>query len=191
MSKLSIVNVIGEVSTTVDVHVDNMVFNDEDGSYDLLKTLKAVIKVEGGKIGDFDFNEEGTRATSKDDESIYIEIHEVVSGGMAATLAQHALSYEKATSYSGGATKINGDNVSYILAPLSPSEVMTIAEQLLELESGFLSEKYKDLNAGAQRMNSGNRIRGGVTKGKITEYYLARAVEFALNNREVLAEESE
>lgn len=77
--------------------------------------------------------------------------------------------YQKSRSASGTVTRHNGDVVAAALAGLTLDEVYQLASEVVSTEAkpftvADLTAKYEHLNAGQQRMNLGNRIRGAVNK---------------------------
>lgn len=57
-----------------------------------------------------------------------------------------------------------GDELQIFLKGFAPSDVISIAEHLLDLPQGELLKRYSHLNNGQKRMNAGNRIRSLVKK---------------------------
>ena len=70
--------------------------------------------------------------------------------------------YQTGRSASGAKTMHSGDEVAQLLEGLTLEEVKDIAINLIG--DTDLETKYDRLNAGQQRMNLGNRIRGFVNK---------------------------
>lgn len=70
--------------------------------------------------------------------------------------------YQTSRSASGAKTMHSGDEVARLLEGMTLEEVKDIAVNLIG-DPG-LETKYSHLNAGQQRMNLGNRIRGFVNK---------------------------
>ena len=88
---------------------------------------------------------------------------------MADTLRKARERYVKVKSAAGKNSMDNGDLVAKLLRDHGPAEVVALAERLLGLDCGELAEKYALLNPGQKRMNAGNRIRGAIKRGEITE----------------------
>jgi len=86
---------------------------------------------------------------------------------MASQLAAYRGGYTEAVSSSGNKSLHNGDEVARQLAGMSPRDVVELAEAVLGMEPGILWTKYRNLNPGQQRMNSGNRIRNAIKRGDI------------------------
>lgn len=77
--------------------------------------------------------------------------------------------YQKTRSANGSISRHNGDVVAAALAGLTLDEVYSLASEVVSTEAkpftvADLNAKYEHLNAGQQRMNLGNRIRGAVNK---------------------------
>lgn len=77
--------------------------------------------------------------------------------------------YQKTRSANGSMSRHNGDVVAASLAGLTLDEVYSLASEVVSTEAkpftvADLTAKYEHLNAGQQRMNLGNRIRGAVNK---------------------------
>ncbi len=88
---------------------------------------------------------------------------------MAAALRKARERYTKVKSATGKDSMDNNDLVAKLLRERTPAEVIAAAEKLLELSCGELATKYENLNPGQKRMNAGNRIRGAISRGDITE----------------------
>lgn len=82
-------------------------------------------------------------------------------------LRAYKTNYESYQTPNGSISMDNGDDVALVLRGASPEAVMAAAEKLKGLEPGTLVTRYKKLNPGARRMNSGNQIRAMVKKGEI------------------------
>ncbi len=82
---------------------------------------------------------------------------------MSAKLAAARKTYKKA-----GDTYHCNDLLANAMHGKELGEVYTIAAELLEFTEDELYAKYEHLNAGAQRMNLGNRIRSQFKKGNET-----------------------
>ena len=109
--------------------------------------------------------------TKKDDLLFLAELAthlDTKSRGMSDTLLRYRASYEPTICYSGRKSLNNGDAIADFLAGLAPDEVLAKAEAILGLETGFLTEKYQNLNEGQKRMNGGNRLRAALKRGDIT-----------------------
>jgi len=72
--------------------------------------------------------------------------------------------YQKAKAASGAVSHNNGDSVATALQGANLDEVYSLAAEITETPAKDLQAKYGHLNAGQQRMNLGNRIRGVVNK---------------------------
>lgn len=131
---------------------------------DFVKTIKAAIKEQYGRIKDWTIAEDGKSATSNIDSSVLVLGGEKVQSSMARTLAEHAKNYTDSVSYKGTKSKICGDTISVELQGLDPDQVIDVAERVLAMDPGTLAMKYAHLNNGQRRMNAGNRIRGAVKK---------------------------
>ena len=79
----------------------------------------------------------------------------------------------------GNLSMDNGDPIALALRGSSPEAVMAAAEKLKGLEPGQLTERYRDRNQGAKRMNSGNIIRGCVKRGDKTVKDVTEALKAA------------
>jgi len=162
MSTLTLISAQGTMTVTA--------VEAAEGIIDFVKTMKQEIKTNFGILKNWAISEDGKIATSNVDEST-LELTETIEGSstMAKTLSEHAKAYEDSVSYSGGKSKICGDAISKDLQGLNPDQVIEVAEKILDLKHGELAVKYDHLNPGQKRMNSGNRIRGAVKKGTVTE----------------------
>ena len=87
---------------------------------------------------------------------------------MTETLLKYRVGYEKATSYSGGATLDNGDDLAQALRGATPAQVCAVADKLCGAADGYHAGEYAHLNVGQQRMCAGNKIRALVKKGAVT-----------------------
>ena len=94
-------------------------------------------------------------------------------------LAKYRGGYANARSASGSKSKICGDELSRTLEGLDANQVMSIAELVLGLAKNELVRKYEKLNEGQKRMNSGNRLRNAVKKGKISIEQIQSAMQVA------------
>ena len=92
---------------------------------------------------------------------------------MSQTLRKYRVGYEKAVSYSKGATLDNGDALATAMRGLTPAQACELADLATGSEVGTHLARYASLNVGQQRMNSGNRVRSLIKKGEL-------AVEAAL-----------
>jgi len=185
MGKLQVVTIIGEDSDVGEIAPEVIIFDKNDENViDFVKTIKAFIKT-NDKIGNWNIDDDGKKATNKEDETHTIELHVVGTAGMAATLSEHAKGYVATTDYAGAKTRISGDPLSTALTVLSPEETMTLAETLLGLGDDFLHGKYASLNRGSQRMNAGNRIRGAINneKNDLTIESVTEAIRLTVNAR--------
>jgi len=99
----------------------------------------------------------------------YDEPEDITASKMADTLRKARERYVKVKSAAGKDSMDNGDLVAKLLRERTPSDVVAAAEKLLGLECGELAAKYELLNPGQKRMNAGNRIRGAISRGDITE----------------------
>ena len=82
------------------------------------------------------------------------EVGEQAQDTMSGKLARYRKNYKKA-----GDTFHCNDPLANAMHGKELEEVYTIAGELLEFTEDELYAKYEHLNAGAQRMNLGNRIR--------------------------------
>lgn len=96
------------------------------------------------------------------------ELEKLKIQNMSSTLARYRVGYKDAVNASGKKTKICGDELSQAFLSLDPEQTMAKAEQFLNLEPGFLKEKYAKLNPGQKKMNSTNRVRAALKRGDIT-----------------------
>ena len=147
-------------------------------------------EVEGVNFSDLD-PEVLAAAMAEDEED---EESEDESGNpMANTIKKYKSRYKKMATPCGKSSINNGDAVAKLLAPLDYSDVMALADQFCELGSGFCEGKYRLLNNGQMRMNSGNRIRARVKKSPETILQLGEmiAVLFGVINPEGEQQESE
>ncbi len=105
---------------------------------------------------------------------LWLQADDEVDGkrSMAATLLRYRETYTDTVSHSNRLSKSNGDQIAEFLAGQEPKLVMQAVERILELEEGFLTEKYASLNLGQQRMNAGNRLRAALKRGDISESQL-------------------
>jgi hypothetical protein len=98
---------------------------------------------------------------------------------MADTLRAHRGGYEATIASSGKHSLHNGDVVAAALAGLEPKVALAAAQSVadaigtdIDLEAKYIGSGGWDkpkLNAGQIRMNSGNRVRGALKRGDITE----------------------
>lgn len=158
----------------------------------------AIYKVMDGKASD-DLNEKAAVATAnaaeadknweQPEDTGYETLYDahleraahLDSRKQSRILKKYRAGYETTTAYSGKASLNNGDAVANALAGASPAQVMTAAEQLLEMKPGELHKKYGKLNPGQQRMNAGNRIRNGVKKEKFSAEQVVKAINIAVD----------
>jgi hypothetical protein len=87
---------------------------------------------------------------------------------MKGQLKKARAKYVPITNYSGERSMDCGDPLAQLMRGLEPHEVCLLADTVLGEEAGHHSTRYGHLNAGQQRMNSGNRIRGALKKETIT-----------------------
>jgi hypothetical protein len=80
---------------------------------------------------------------------------------MASQLSKYRANYKTGISSSGRKSLNNGDKVATALEMMELHDLFDVVEDLFELD---LRQKYERLNAGAQRMNLGNRIRSAYKK---------------------------
>ncbi|MEM8492158.1 MAG: hypothetical protein AAF756_15160 [Pseudomonadota bacterium] len=92
------------------------------------------------------------------------ELEPAVVREMKSQLSNARKRYEKTKSYGGEVSYDNGDEVAELLRGLEPQDVCTLADFVLDTESGFHLRRYRHLNPGQQRMNAGNRIRSAIKK---------------------------
>lgn len=95
---------------------------------------------------------------------------EKLEGGqsnLAKTIRGYRDQYVPSIGPGGTKSVSNGDAVAHALKGLQPDSVLALAEELLELETGFLVQKYAHLNRGQRRMNGGNRIRAALKRGAL------------------------
>ncbi|MEM6771664.1 MAG: hypothetical protein AAF597_13855, partial [Bacteroidota bacterium] len=83
---------------------------------------------------------------------------------MKRQLARARKRYQRTESYGGDVSYDNGDEVAELLRGLEPKDVCSLADVVLDTDSGFHFRRYGHLNPGQQRMNAGNRIRFALTK---------------------------
>jgi len=88
-----------------------------------------------------------------------IEANEVQTEEKKVTIDRSK--YEETRAASGAKSLSNGDEVALVLGGLPVEAVHAIGSELLDIDT---AEKYGHLNAGMQRMNVGNRLRGWVNK---------------------------
>lgn len=98
---------------------------------------------------------------------------------MSATMQKYREKYEPSISLSGRKSLNNGDDLAHLLASLDPRDVVHLAEKVLGLKKNELWDKYANLNRGQQRMNAGNRIRGAVKRGEVTNAQVKKALKAA------------
>ncbi len=88
---------------------------------------------------------------------------------MARTLARHKMNYTACTAASGAKSLSNGDSLAEFLKGMWPQQVALLID-LVRSELGEeykpALEKYRGLNEGQVRMNSGNMIRARVLGSK-------------------------
>ncbi len=88
---------------------------------------------------------------------------------MARTLARHKVNYTQCTAASGAKSLSNGDSLAEFLKGIWPQQVALLID-LVRSELGEeyepALEKYRGLNEGQVRMNSGNMIRARVLGSK-------------------------
>ena len=90
---------------------------------------------------------------------------------MSDTLRAKRGGYFQTIASSGKASLDNGDGIAIALRGASPQQVLQVAQEIAD-EAGTaidLKSKYAKLNLGQVRMNSGNRIRGAIKRGDLTE----------------------
>jgi len=103
---------------------------------------------------------------------------------MADVLRAAREGYAATKAYSGKASLNNGDDLAKALAGQTPAQAIAAAQALMDEVAGGssdtdLASKYAKLNAGQQRMNSGNRIRGMVKRGDVTKAAAIKAIKAA------------
>jgi hypothetical protein len=89
-------------------------------------------------------------------------VRKTSNGALIRTVAgrEHDISgYEKVKNASGHTSYDNGDDVATKLRGKTLDEVYAYASKQLKEDEKALRSKYKNLNAGMQRMSLGNRLR--------------------------------
>ena len=67
-----------------------------------------------------------------------------------------------------GAKSANcGDAMAQFLEGMTAEQVCELADEFTPLEKGDHATKYANLNAGARRMNAGNKLRAAAKRGEI------------------------
>lgn len=102
---------------------------------------------------------------------------------MARTLHSYAIGYVTIVNASGDKSKVCGDWLSKLLAPLTPEQVARLASEILGLDETL----YDHLNPGQVRMNWGNRLRAKVKREELTQ----DVVEDALSSLGFAADEDD
>lgn len=102
---------------------------------------------------------------------------------MARTLHSYAIGYVTIVNASGDKSKVCGDWLSQLLAPLTPEQVARVASEIL----GLSVTLYDHLNPGQVRMNWGNRLRAKVKRGELTQ----DVVEDTLSSLEFASDEGD
>lgn len=96
---------------------------------------------------------------------------------MTRQLTSYRSNYQPTLGVGNRGSLDNGDSVATALRTLTPAQVAAVAETLLDLGKGFLTERYSNLNPGQLRMNSGNRIRAAVKRGDLTVAAVKAAIK--------------
>lgn len=96
---------------------------------------------------------------------------------MSATMLKYRTKYEPSLSAAGRKSLNNGDSIAHLLSSMDARDVVHLAEKVLGLEANELWNKYASLNRGQQRMNAGNRIRGAVKRGDVTEAQVKKVLK--------------
>lgn len=128
------------------------------------KLIKAIMAVADHQLSNgYAYEPIGLTDMDIDEEEVAESI-----GSMSGTLLKYRKSYQKAVSYSKGATLDNGDELATALRGLSPADVCAIADAVYGEIPGSHFARYEHLNIGSRRMNAGNRIRGAIRKELVT-----------------------
>ena len=96
---------------------------------------------------------------------------------LSDTMGDYRKNYTKAKDYAGRPTLHSGDDLAKTLLPLSPDEVVGLAERVLGFDENELAEKYSHLNAGQRRMTCGNKLRFALKKETITLADVKKAIK--------------
>jgi hypothetical protein len=83
---------------------------------------------------------------------------------MSRTLHSYAMGYTTVVNASGDKSRVCGDWLSQLLAPLMPEQVAQLAAEILDMDATL----YDHLNPGQVRMNWGNRLRAKVKRDELT-----------------------
>lgn len=102
-----------------------------------------------------------------------------IGSNLASQMRKYRAGYVPATNATGSKTLTNGDGIATALLRLLPLQVCAAADALFEQPAGYHAARYASLNAGQQRMNSGNRIRAYLRKAEDQAAALA-AVDAAI-----------
>ncbi len=94
---------------------------------------------------------------------------------MAEILRKYRAGYEISTTATGRKSLRCGDVTSIKLTGLTGFQAIDLAEKLIGVDAGILRAKYEHLNEGQRKMNAGNRIRGALKRGEITEEQIESA----------------
>ncbi len=117
--------------------------------------------------------EHNTNGMKVIDLELWLELHkktedETEVKSMSNTMQKYRTKYEPSLSASGRKSLNTGDEIAHLLAGMEPKAVIAATELLLNLKTNELWDKYSSLNAGQQRMNAGNKIRGATKRGELT-----------------------
>lgn len=96
--------------------------------------------------------------------------------GMAAHLRKYRAKYTKTHGYNQQGSLDNNDQIAKLLRPLSPDQVVALAEKVLKHPAGSLKQRYENLNPGQRRMNSGNLMRNATKRGELTPAAVKKAL---------------
>lgn len=99
------------------------------------------------------------------------------SYNMTKHITPYREGYTTARTSTGRKTKICNDPLSIMLLALTPIEVITLAENLLDRDG--LKDKYQNLNEGQKRMNAGNLIRNAIKREEMTTEEVEDAITHA------------
>lgn len=85
--------------------------------------------------------------------------------------------YVAAKNANGERTHHCGDSLAELLLALEVGEVLSFADEVLDMEAGWHATRYGHLNPGQRRMNAGNRIRGAIRRGDINPDDVSKVYE--------------
>ena len=99
------------------------------------------------------------RAIIEDLESTISDNYEAPAYTMSGQLAKYRANYVISITAEGAKSLSNGDPVAMFLERKTWEEVCALADVACGEDAGYHADRYKGLNPGQRRMNSGNRLR--------------------------------